>query len=120
LPPRFLVEPARCGEGRSVAIDASPIAFLTIAGQPIGIVIDLDGGDKSGRGHGDHVSLHVMNRMVILSRRVCRHRGKSKAQGKRNRREFHCPPFRPKAPSPLAELDLIERTEETTSRASAL
>ena len=76
----------------SVAIDATAIALVAVARQAVEIVVDLDGRNESGRGHGDRVSLHllrVMKSVVVLSRRVRRERRKSEAQRKRHGREFH-------------------------------
>jgi hypothetical protein len=73
----------------SVAVDAAAIALVVIARQAIGIVVELDGRNECGRGHGDRVSLSLMQSVMMLRRRVRSERRKSEAHRKGHRREFH-------------------------------
>jgi hypothetical protein len=117
------VEPARRGQRRSVAVDAAAIALVVIARQPVGIVVDLDGRNESGRGHRGRVSvrqLRLMESVVMLRRCVRRTRRKGEAHRKRHRREFHSSSGeRTDAVRHLSELDFIEWSEETTGQADA-
>jgi hypothetical protein len=59
----FLVEPGAPRSRRSVAVDAAPIALLAIARQPVGVVVEFDGRNESGRGHRGRVLLRLMRLM---------------------------------------------------------
>ena len=58
----ILVEPGAPRSRRSV-VDAAPIALLAIARQPVGVVVEFDGRNESGRGHRDRVLLRLMRLM---------------------------------------------------------
>jgi len=83
--------PASCKPARRCqsVVDAAAIAFLAIARQSAGIVIELDDRSECGRSYRDRVPLRLMDSVVMLSRRVRRERHKSDAHRETHPREFH-------------------------------